>query len=554
MAEPLRPTDAARRLPVRGFVLGALLAALLGFGRLLTAYFVGDDFAFVGRYAAFPFSAWPGLFTRSWQAGLFSVDLREIRPLNALAFMLDGRLWGAEPLGFRLTNLLLHAGCVALVGAIAWQISRARRVAALAALLFAFHPVTVPAVGWITGRVDVLSTLLVLGATLAWLRHRETATGGAPLIALALCFAGGLFTKESALVFPALALVLDFIVGGDPARWRRAGWWRPYLVLGGVLAVYLTCRFAAFGLAGPTGVGRGASAFDRTALAETLRRQARYLAHLFPPAAEWLVTWRDRGFPVRDGSFGRLLAWALAATGAIMATIRALRRGSSPGARPQMLGLAVGWYLVTTLPLIVTYFSARHLYLTWPGIAVALAVFAHDVLPSARRFWTIGMIAVAGLAGLQQMAAASWLHAAERSRALSAAIQAAARDAEPGTFVFVDAPELVGGAFCWSWAVPHCLRPPFTVTPLDTHVRLLARPAAYAYRETWRAHLPLAALAANDRPAFLLSWHAGEGVVVQTFSAAQVRSAAHVFAVWPRDDDEAWSAFVAELTAQRAAR
>lgn len=557
MAPPYsRPATAASPRPPRLLLaLGALAAAFVGFGRLLPGYFVGDDFAFIGRYATFPFSDWPALFVRNWQTGLFSVDLREIRPLNALAFMLDARAWGAEPCGFRLTNTLLHAGCIALVGALAWEVSRARRAAILAALLFAFHPATVPAVGWITGRVDVLSTLFVLGAALAWLRYRAAHSPRAPLAALALCFAGGLFTKESVLVFPALAGLLDLSLGGDAARWRRAAWWRPYLVLGGVLALYLGCRWAAFGAAGPAGIGRGPATFAGTsAIWETLPRQARYLAHLFPPTADWLAAWRDRGFPLRDDTFFRVSTLALASAAALAGGARWIVRDATAVARRRVLGFGVGWYLVTTLPLIVTYFSPRHLYLTSAGLAVALALAAHELLRARGRFAAMTATALVCLAALQQIALAPWRAAAERSRDLSSAVQAAARDSAPGAFLLIDAPELVDGAFCWSWAVPHCLRPPFTPAPLDAHVVPLARPATTAFREDWRAHLPLAALTETRVPARLVRVSADRTVSVRVVSAAGLRSAVDALASRRESDDAAWRTLVRDLSAQEPAR
>lgn len=528
----------------------ALGAALLGFGRLLPAYFVGDDFAFIGRYATFPFSEWPGLFTRSWQAGLFSVDLREIRPLNALAFILDARLWGAEPFGFRLTNLLLHAGCAALVGALAWELTRVRRVALFALAVFAFHPVTVPAVAWITGRVDALATLFTLGAVRALVRFRgREDSGTGSLAALAFCFAAALFTKESALVFPGLMLAVDFALG---ARWRDASTWRPYLAAAAVLTVYGACRYVAFGAAGPETVGRGLpSLLSPGVLQELAGRQVRYVAHLFPPAAEWLARWRDAGFPRHGFEFFRVVAIGLVAGTAAAAAILWLSRARAPTFRRRVLGLGVGWYLCTTLPLILTYFSARHLYPASAGLALVAALTMHELLPSRRRFVVAAAACVLIATILQQMALTPWRRAADSSRAFAHAVQAAARDNAPGTLVLIDAPDLVDGAFCWSWAVPHALRPPFAPAPLATRIVPLARPAACAFQQQWRAQLPWTALEENTRPARLLRLRADGTVEDGIVTAAQLSRAAAVLRTAPHgDDDAAWATLIAMLRDQ----
>jgi len=519
---------------------------LLSFGRLLTAYFVGDDFAFIGRYATFPFSDWPGLFTHTWQAGLFAVDLREIRPLNALAFMIDARLWGAEPFGYRLTNLLLHAGCATLVGALGWEISRTRRVAVLATLLFALHPIAVPAVGWISGRVDVLSTLFMLGAVLALVRWRLRAEAGRrTLAALGFCLAAALFTKESALVFAGLMVVLDFALG---VRWRDARAWPPYATALGVIILYAICRQIAFGVAGPSGIGQGQLPTSATGLLrELLDRQTRYAPQFFPPVADWLVGWRDAGFPRTGPLFYRVLGPAIVMLGAAAAGGVWWQRSATPALRRRLLGLGLGWYCLTTLPLVVTYFSARHLYPTLVGFSLVVAMLAHAWVP-ARRTWVISATGIlVGLAFFQQVGLSSWLRAAERSRAMSQAVQAVARDAAPGTVLLVDAPAYVDRAFCWSWAVPHALRPPFTATPLDARLVVVPRPSAYAYREEWRQDLPLATLAQSNLDALVIDMRGDGTIVTRIVAAHDLRRAAHDLQAKREDDDATWAAFLRAL-------
>ena len=542
-------TTASPRPPWILLGLAALAAAFVGFGRLLPGYFVGDDFAFVGRYASFPFSEWPRLFTRSWQSGLFSVDLREIRPLNALAFVLDGRLWGGAPFGYRLTNLLLHAGSAVLVGALAWELSRVRRVAIFATLLFALHPVAVPAVGWITGRVDVLSTLFLLGAALALVRNRRrTDAANGALAASALSFAAALFTKESALVFPGLMLVLDYALG---TRWRDARTWRPYAAAAAVLALYAAFRFAAFGLAGPTGIGRGLAATDESGWwSELLTRQLRYAAHLAAPAADWLAQWRDAGFALRGAVFLRIAALSAALAIGALAVLRWIRTASSESRR-RAVALGLGWYQCTTLPLMLTYFSARHLYPALAGLALAAAFLIHEILPQPRRFAFAAGAALLVLAALQQTAVSRWTHAAAVSRSLHQATQATVRDVAPSTIVLLDAPDLLDGAFCWSWAVPHALRPPFTAEPLDARVTLIARPSACAYREDWRARLPRQRFAENQQDARLLRVRADGTVIVEVIPAENVRRAGAWLMTKPRlDADALWARLVENLTVQ----
>jgi tetratricopeptide (TPR) repeat protein len=85
-------------------------------------------------------------------------------PLTHTSFWLERQLFGLWAPGFHLTNLLLHGAASVLV----WRLARALQApgGALAALLFAVHPLQAETVCWITERKNLLSLVLALLATL----------------------------------------------------------------------------------------------------------------------------------------------------------------------------------------------------------------------------------------------------------------------------------------------------------------------------------------------------------------------------------------------------
>ena len=147
-------------------------------------------------------------------------------PLTWLTFGLDYAVWGMDPFGYHLTNLVLHAANAALVYWIAvWLLTLAvpglssewlglRLTAMTAALLFSLHPLRVESVAWATERRDVLCGFFYLLAILAYLRACEAQSASARgrrlwYGAAVAAFAISLLSKSMAVSLPVVLLLLD---------------------------------------------------------------------------------------------------------------------------------------------------------------------------------------------------------------------------------------------------------------------------------------------------------------------------------------------------------
>jgi tetratricopeptide (TPR) repeat protein len=165
------------------------------------------------------------------------------RPLTTLSYLLNYAILGngANPAGYHWVNLVLHAANVSLVYALGISIFGGPAPALALAAIWGLHPLLTEDVTNIVGRADLLAALGVLMGLLCHFR----ATAGAGwrkagwLIALTLSQTIGLFSKENAVVLPALMLSYD-LIWSEHFSWRAV--WRRRIPSYAVLAL----PFAAF--------------------------------------------------------------------------------------------------------------------------------------------------------------------------------------------------------------------------------------------------------------------------------------------------------------------
>jgi len=136
-------------------------------------------------------------------------------PLTWISHMLDCHLSGLESGDHHLTNLMLHAANAVLLFLLLHKLTRAVWRSAFVAALFAWHPLHVESVAWVSERKDVLSTFFFLLTVWAYSRYVESETQNAKcktqnyFLSL-FFFACGLMSKPMVVTTPFLLLLLDF--------------------------------------------------------------------------------------------------------------------------------------------------------------------------------------------------------------------------------------------------------------------------------------------------------------------------------------------------------
>jgi tetratricopeptide (TPR) repeat protein len=202
--------------------LGLVLVTLAVFYPVLQNGFINwDDPETILKNPHYRGLGWRNL---RWMFSTFHMG--HYQPLSWLTFSVDYSIWGVDPVGYHLTNLLLHCAGVVVFYFIAvrlFQLSdlgsnvsenHAVAVAAgFAALLFAVHPLRVESVGWVTERRDVLSGLFILLTSLFYLHAVKIGEGAAScrrcMAATLALYSLSLLSKASGMTLPVVLLILD---------------------------------------------------------------------------------------------------------------------------------------------------------------------------------------------------------------------------------------------------------------------------------------------------------------------------------------------------------
>jgi len=314
-------------------VLAGMLVTAAVYCRDLQYDFILDDLPLILMNETLTsWKNWTTLFVSQILPGQgMDVTAVHYRPIYMLWLMANYQLFGMVLPWWHLTSLLLHLLVILLMYKVGVKVLREPWTAALATLLFAFHPIHVESVSYVSASTDLLVAVFMLMAFLAYSQFREQGTSGWYLTASVLAAALAMLSKETGAVLP-LALVAYEALREPPPGPRRWGkqlvWTLPFF---GVVAAYAAARTLLFG--GNFGPGPGT---DRlSALWDAPLVLLAYLRNLLWPARLsffYPVGWSSQW------TFGKGLAVVLVSLAAVFLWRRYEER---PGMRLQLLWTAI---------------------------------------------------------------------------------------------------------------------------------------------------------------------------------------------------------------------
>lgn len=357
--------------PRAATVLTAAVLALL----VLLAYVPSVDNGFVsyddGVYIVDNPWVRGGLSPEGLRWAFLSTRANNWHPLAWLSHMADVSLFGLWPGGHHLTGVILHGATAVAVMLVLRAATGALLPAALAAALFALHPLRVESVAWAAERKDLLAGFMWVLALAAYVRHARRPASALPALVL-LAQTAALLAKPTAVTLPFALLVFDWWPLGRLRFGPNVGAGIPVRrLLLEKIPLFTASALSAAVTLWVQGLGGATTALPplswETRLSNAAVSSVRYLGNTVWPA-QLSFLYPHPGAP-----------WPAAATAAAAALLAAIGVAAFL-ARRRAPAVVAGWlwFLGTLLPMIGLVQvgwqarADRYTYLPSLGLAVAL--------------------------------------------------------------------------------------------------------------------------------------------------------------------------------------
>ena len=148
----------------------------------------------------------------SWSTAAWALTATQSanwHPLTWISHLADVSFFGLDPAGHHAVSLGLHAANAAMLFLLLRWLTGALWPSALAAALFAVHPLRVESVAWVAERKDVLSAFFWIATMAAYRRYLAVPTP-ARYVVVVIAFALGLAAKPMLVTLPLALLLLDY--------------------------------------------------------------------------------------------------------------------------------------------------------------------------------------------------------------------------------------------------------------------------------------------------------------------------------------------------------
>lgn len=300
------------------------------------------------------------------------------RPMQTLSYLIDYHLYKLKPLGYHLSNIILHLFVCCLVFSLLKQVLHDEVLALGGCLLYLVFPLHSGIVAYISGRADALCAFFILLSTLTYACYRLVEHKRWLIYSLG-SFMAALLSKEIAVVFPLFIIIYEYTM--NKSKYHRRLW--PLFFYLGVIVVYIFMRLKVASV-GLVPAGARYNVFERVPY--FFMAISEYLKLLIMPYKLHM----GYGFP--EISYLNYMVLAGAA-----AFILSLIYVFFAGRKNRFIFLMAGWFYIFYLPISNIYplneFAAGHwLYLPAIGFFGIIGYYLRRLFNKGKGARLLGII------------------------------------------------------------------------------------------------------------------------------------------------------------------
>lgn len=216
------------------FIIGI---TLMVYANSIQNNFIIDDWRFIVTNDFI--KSWHNIFTfftpDYLKLSTFEIDLQ--RPVSTISLMIDYRIWGLDPRGYHLSNVILHIFNVIILFQLLKYLGFDNSIPAIGAVLFAVHPINTEAVNAINFREELLVTFFYLLSLLFFTKGLNSPVKKGLLSASIVAYSLALLSKEMAITLPITIFLTHVLLGKKIDKLLEEKWF--YFCLSTITAMYL---------------------------------------------------------------------------------------------------------------------------------------------------------------------------------------------------------------------------------------------------------------------------------------------------------------------------
>ena len=141
------------------------------------------------------------------------------RPVSSLSYSMDYAIWGLNPFGYHLTDMILHAAAVLAFFLIRLLAGGRQVIACLGAAIVAFNSLLVEVIPSSTRRQDVIALVFLLLSLLLFIKYLAATRHKKSLLYLSIAsYAVAQGAKETVYILPFLLLFYQVVIADRSER------------------------------------------------------------------------------------------------------------------------------------------------------------------------------------------------------------------------------------------------------------------------------------------------------------------------------------------------